>query len=117
MRENVLSPQEVRRRAPLRFELLKSMGSFDVTHVPYKESAQALPDLIANQVQMMQLCMPQTLTYLKSGQLKAPGVGSAKRLAALPDVPTIAEGPSLSQVFGGGMHPAAFAREAATHRA
>jgi tripartite-type tricarboxylate transporter receptor subunit TctC len=75
----------------LSIELLKSMGGFNVTHVPYKGSSQALPDLIANQVQMMQLGVPQTLPYLKSGKLKALGVGSAQRLAVLPDVPTIAE--------------------------
>jgi tripartite-type tricarboxylate transporter receptor subunit TctC len=39
----------------LSIELLKSIGNFNVTHVPYKGSSQALPDLIANQVQLMQL--------------------------------------------------------------
>lgn len=75
----------------LSIELLKSMGRFDVTHVPYKGSAQALPDLIAGNVQLMQLGVPQTLPYLKDGKLRALGVGAAQRLAALPDVPTIAE--------------------------
>lgn len=75
----------------LSIELLKSMGHFDVTHVPYKGSAQALPDLIAGNVQLMQLGVPQTLPYLKDGKLRALGVGATHRLAALPDVPTIAE--------------------------
>jgi tripartite-type tricarboxylate transporter receptor subunit TctC len=75
----------------LSIELLKSMGGFDVTHVPYKGSAQALPDLIANQVQLMQLGVPQSLQHLKAGRLKALGVGAASRLPQLPDVPTIAE--------------------------
>jgi tripartite-type tricarboxylate transporter receptor subunit TctC len=75
----------------LSIELLKSMGSFEVTHVPYKGSAQALPDLISGQVQLMQLGVPQTLPHLKAGRVKALGVGAKKRLPALPDVPTIAE--------------------------
>lgn len=75
----------------LSIELLKSMGHFDVTHVPYKGSAQALPDLISGNVQLMQLGVPQTLPYLKDGKLRALGVGAKQRLAALPDVPTIAE--------------------------
>ena len=75
----------------LSIELLKSMGNFDVTHVPYKGSAQALPDLLSGQVQLMQLGVPQTLTHLKAGRVRALGVGAAKRLAALPDVPTVAE--------------------------
>lgn len=75
----------------LSIELLKSMGGFNVTHVPYKGSSQALPDLISGQVQLMQLGVPQTLPHLKAGRVRALGVGSSKRLPALPDVPTIAE--------------------------
>jgi tripartite-type tricarboxylate transporter receptor subunit TctC len=75
----------------LSIELLKRMGKFDVTHVPYKGSSQALPDLVAGQVQLMQLGVPQTLPYLRDGRLKALGVGAKKRLKALPNVPTIAE--------------------------
>lgn len=75
----------------LSIELLKSMGGFDVTHVPYKGAGQALPDLISGQVQLMQLGVPQTLPHLKAGRVKALGVGASRRLAVLPDVPTIAE--------------------------
>lgn len=75
----------------LSIELLKSMGGFNVTHVPYKGSAQALPDLISGQVQLMQLGVPQTLPHLKAGRVRALGVGASRRLPALPDVPTIAE--------------------------
>ncbi|HVF63103.1 MAG TPA: tripartite tricarboxylate transporter substrate binding protein [Casimicrobiaceae bacterium] len=75
----------------LSIELLQSMGNFKVTHVPYKGSSQALPDLVANQVQMMQLGVPQSLQFIKQGKLKALGVGSSTRLPSLPDVPTIAE--------------------------
>jgi tripartite-type tricarboxylate transporter receptor subunit TctC len=75
----------------LSIELLKSMGNFNATHVPYKGSAQAMPDLISGRVQVMQLGVPQTLQHLKEGRVKALGVGSSKRLVALPDVPTVAE--------------------------
>ena len=75
----------------LSIELLKSMGGFEVTHVPYKGAGQALPDLVSGQVQLMQLGVPQTLAHLRAGRVKALGVGASKRLAVLPDVPTIAE--------------------------
>lgn len=75
----------------LSIELLKALGGFNITHVPYKGSSQALPDLISGQVQLMQLGVPQTLPHLRAGRLKALAVGSAKRLAVVPDVPTVAE--------------------------
>ena len=75
----------------LSIEMLKILGGMDLTHVPYKGSAQALPDLISGQVQVMLLGIPQTLPYLKSGKLKALAVGAARRSVLLPDVPTIAE--------------------------
>lgn len=75
----------------LSIEVLKRAGGFDVTHIPYKGSSQALPDLVSGQVQLMQLGVPQTLPYLRDGRLKALGVGSRARLRVLPDVPTIAE--------------------------
>lgn len=75
----------------LSIEQLKRMGRFDLTHVPYKGSSQAIPDLISGQVQLMQMGVPQSLPFIKSGKLKALGVGSSSRLPQLPDVPTIAE--------------------------
>jgi tripartite-type tricarboxylate transporter receptor subunit TctC len=75
----------------LAIELLKSQGEFNVTHIPYKGSSQAIPDLVSGQVQIMLLGVPQVLPFLKENKLKALGVGSAHRLAMLPNVPTIAE--------------------------
>ena len=75
----------------LALELLQQLGGFKLTHVPYRGSAQALPDLLSGQVQLMLLGVPQTLPYLRDGKLKALAVGAAQRLAALPNVRTIAE--------------------------
>lgn len=75
----------------LAMEMLKSRAGIDITHVPYKGSGQALPDLVSGQVQMMYLGVAQTLQYIKSGQLKGLAVGSAKRLQATPDIPTLGE--------------------------
>ena len=72
-------------------ELLKGEGGFDIVHVPYKGSSQAMPDLLAGQVQVMLMGVPQVLNNLRSGRLTALAVGSTRRLAVLPDVPTIAE--------------------------
>ncbi|OGA20704.1 MAG: hypothetical protein A3I01_09585 [Betaproteobacteria bacterium RIFCSPLOWO2_02_FULL_65_24] len=75
----------------LAVELLKQRGGFDLTHVPYKGTGQALPDLVAGQVQVMFAGITQSMQYLNSGRLKALAVASQKRQAVLPDVPTVAE--------------------------
>jgi len=75
----------------LAMELLQQLGGFKLTHVPYRGSGQALPDLLSGQVQLMLLGVPQTLPYLRDGKLKALAVGAARRLASLSEVRTIAE--------------------------
>jgi len=72
-------------------EIFKLATTTDLVHVAYKGSAPALTDLIAGQVQLMFGTMPATLPMAKSGKLRALGVSGAKRAAAAPDVPTIAE--------------------------
>jgi len=73
-------------------EIFKLATGTDLVHVAYKGSAPALTDLIAGQVQLMFGTMPATLPQAKSGKLRALGVSGAKRAAAAPEVPTIAEG-------------------------
>ena len=60
-------------------------------HIPYKGRAQAIPDLLGGRVQMMFDNMPSSLPLVKSGELKAIAVTSAKRAPAAPNIPTIAE--------------------------
>jgi tripartite-type tricarboxylate transporter receptor subunit TctC len=68
------------------------MTGIDIVHVPYKGAGPALTDLVGGQVQIMFTGVSSTLPYVKSGRLKALGVSSEKRLAILPEVPTIGEG-------------------------
>jgi tripartite-type tricarboxylate transporter receptor subunit TctC len=73
-------------------ELFKSMaGGLRITHVPYKGTAPALADLLAGQVELMFDNLGVSLPHVRSGKLRALGVGSAKRVAALPEVPALAE--------------------------
>jgi tripartite-type tricarboxylate transporter receptor subunit TctC len=75
----------------LAMELLQQRGGFKLTHVPYRGSGQALPDLLSGQMQLMLLGVPQTLPYLRDATLNALAVGAVRRLVSLPDVPTISE--------------------------
>ncbi len=75
----------------LAMELFKSMAGIDMTHVPYKGSAASYPDLISGTVKAEMDVLPTSLPHVKGGRLKVLATGSAKRLALLPDVPTIAE--------------------------
>ncbi len=70
-------------------ELLKMMAGIDLVHVPYRQSP--VPDLLSGQVQAFLGPMPVTISFVKSGKLRALGVSSLKPNPALPDVPTIAQ--------------------------
>jgi tripartite-type tricarboxylate transporter receptor subunit TctC len=60
-------------------------------HIPYKGRATAIPDVLGGRVTMMFDNMPSSLPLVREGKLRALGVTSAKRSAAAPEIPTIAE--------------------------
>ena len=72
-------------------ELFKSIAGVEMVHVPYKGSAPAMADLLGGQVQLMFSDAPTAMPQIKSGKVRALGVGSPKRSALAPDLPTIAE--------------------------
>ncbi len=63
----------------------------DMLHVPYKGGPPALTDLMGGQVQVMFETSVAALPFVKQGRLKALAVSSAERVAAAPDIPTVAE--------------------------
>jgi tripartite-type tricarboxylate transporter receptor subunit TctC len=76
----------------LAIELLASMAQVQLYHVPYKGTAPGLTDLLAGRVVMMaSSAMSLLVPHVHSGKLRALGVSSVKRSAALPDVPSLAE--------------------------
>jgi tripartite-type tricarboxylate transporter receptor subunit TctC len=75
----------------LAMEFLQSETGVTLMHVPYKGSAGAVQDLLAGQIGFMFLPVHVAATYVKSGRLDALAVGSAKRSAVLPEVPTLIE--------------------------
>lgn len=75
----------------LAMELLKTMVSIDVVHVPYKGSAPALADLLAANVQMMFDNTTSSLPHVKRGALRALAVAEPQRLRSVPDIPTVSE--------------------------
>jgi tripartite-type tricarboxylate transporter receptor subunit TctC len=72
-------------------EYLKYLAKIDLTHVPYKGVGQALPDLVAGQVQLLFSDMAPFVPYVKTGRLKVIAVSTAQRSRLYPEIPTIVE--------------------------
>jgi tripartite-type tricarboxylate transporter receptor subunit TctC len=75
----------------LSLELLKARAGIDITHIPYKGSGPAIQDVMSGQVDMMFDTTVVAGPHIESGRLRALAVTSAKRLASMPTVPTVAE--------------------------
>jgi len=75
----------------LNAEMFKSIFGLDVVHVPYKGTAPALQDVVGGHVQFMFVDAPPAKPLIESGKLRALGVTTLERVAALPDVPPLAE--------------------------
>jgi tripartite-type tricarboxylate transporter receptor subunit TctC len=71
--------------------LFKMQSGADIVHVPFKGGGPAMVDVIAGNTQIAIGSLIQMLPQIRTGRLKALGVGSTRRVAVLPDVPTIAE--------------------------
>jgi len=72
-------------------EMLRQRAGIDIVHVPYKGAAGALNDLIAGHVSMAFMTSTSAMSHLKEGKVRPIAVAAAKRLAQLPDVPTLSE--------------------------
>lgn len=77
--------------AHLATELLNSMANIRMVHIPYKGAAPATTDLVAGHLHVSLSSTPGSMPFVKTGKLRALAVTSAKRIAPLPDLPTVAE--------------------------
>jgi len=88
----------------LTFEYLKMVTDTYVVHIPYRGTGPQLTDLLAGRIEAASIGGPAVLPHVRSGKLRAIAVGSAERVAALPDVGTVAEqgypGFETSQWYG-----------------
>jgi tripartite-type tricarboxylate transporter receptor subunit TctC len=76
--------------AHIAMEYFKLRTQTDIGHIPYKGTAPAVADVIGGQVEVIMTGVPAVLQQVKAGKLRAIAVSSAKPVASLPDVPTIA---------------------------
>ena len=96
-------------------EMFKSATGLFMVHIPYRGSAPAFTDLMANQVQFMAESVPQAAAYHKQGKVRVLAVTSRERSPALPDVPTVMQsGIKAFEVVGfyGFLAPAGTPKEA-----
>ena len=90
-------------------ELFKAMAGVDVVHVPYKGSTAAHGDLIAGRIELMFDTVAAIAAQIKAGNVRALAVTTAKRSAAFPDLPTMAEAGLkgyVTSTWGGLLAPA-----------
>jgi tripartite-type tricarboxylate transporter receptor subunit TctC len=72
-------------------EMLKTAGGIDITLINYKSTPDAVPDVLANRVEIWFTTMASAVPLAKAGRVKVLGVAGTQRAAVLPDVPTMAE--------------------------
>lgn len=72
-------------------EMFVAMAGIEMTHIPYRGTGSVMPDLIAGRVPMMINPVLAMINQVNAGRLRLIAVTSSKRLATLPDTPTIAE--------------------------
>ncbi|MGZ5095077.1 MAG: Bug family tripartite tricarboxylate transporter substrate binding protein [Burkholderiales bacterium] len=77
--------------AHLAGEMFKMMGRVDMVHVPYKGAAPSLVDLVAGHVHLVFSSSPSVMPQVRTHRLRALAVTTAKRVAAMPELPTIVE--------------------------
>jgi tripartite-type tricarboxylate transporter receptor subunit TctC len=75
----------------LAMEYLKLVTGMFITHIPYRGTGPQLTDLLAGRTQASSAGMPALGAHIRSGKLRAIAVGTQQRIAAMPDVPTVAE--------------------------
>jgi tripartite-type tricarboxylate transporter receptor subunit TctC len=73
-------------------EMLRSAAGIDIRHVPYRGSVPAMLDVIAGHISFMLVDLQPALPQIHKGKVKVLGVTTPKRVAAAPDIPTLAEG-------------------------
>lgn len=77
--------------AHLNIEAMKAALGIDLTHIPYKGAAEAVNAVATGEVQLALVAPPSALEFVRAGRVRALAIGAEKRVAQLPDVPTLAE--------------------------
>src|SRR6266700_3890860 len=73
-------------------EMLKAAAAIDIRHVPYRGSVPAMLDVIAGHIPFMVVDLQPALQQIREGKVRVLGVTTSKRVAAAPEIPTLAEG-------------------------
>ena len=86
-------------------ELFDSMAKVKTVHIPYKGTAPAVVAVLSGEAQLTWSSLPPILPHVKSGRVRALGIGNKERLKALPEFPTLAESglPGYEGYAWGGM--------------
>jgi tripartite-type tricarboxylate transporter receptor subunit TctC len=98
-------------------ELFNAMAKVKILHVPYKGMAPAVVSVVSGEAPILYASIPPILPHVRSGRVRALGVGNAQRVPSLPDIPTVAESglPGYEAYSWGGMiGPANMPREIVT---
>jgi tripartite-type tricarboxylate transporter receptor subunit TctC len=72
-------------------EMIKTAAGIDIRHVPYRGSVPAMLDVIAGHIPFMVVDLQPALQQIREGKVRVLGVTTPKRIAAAPDIPTLAE--------------------------